>query len=229
MELSGRLKQIADLVTKGAFVADIGTDHAFVPVYLVQQGICNKALAMDINKGPLERAKIHISGYQLEDRIETRLSDGMEALKKDEVDLVIIAGMGGPLMIKILTDYPEKTASISEFILQPQSEIPKFRQFLIEHDFIIENEEIIFEDGKYYPMMKVKHGVQKPYNQIEYKYGKHLLEKKSTVLRDSIEKEVKQLHSVLSHLKNSGSKKTEERCRELEMELALAVEALKVF
>ena len=107
MELSKRLYAVAGLVTKGASVADIGTDHGYIPIYLIEQGISPKAIALDINKGPLERARMHIVGHGLKDRIETRLSDGLEAVMPGEVDTMIAAGMGGGLIIKILTEGKE--------------------------------------------------------------------------------------------------------------------------
>ena len=94
MELSKRLTAVAGLVTEGASVADIGTDHGYIPIHLIEQNLSPKVIAMDINKGPLERARIHIAGYGMSDRIETRLSDGLAAVKPKEVEEMIVAGMG---------------------------------------------------------------------------------------------------------------------------------------
>ena len=93
MELSKRLTAVAGLVTEGASVADIGTDHGYIPIHLIEQNLSPKVIAMDINKGPLERARIHIAGYGMSDRIETRLSDGLAAVKPKEVEEMIVAGM----------------------------------------------------------------------------------------------------------------------------------------
>ncbi len=225
MELSKRLEHVAGLVTKGAFAADIGTDHAYVPVYLLQQGISEKALAMDINKGPLERAALHIRSYGYADRIETRLSNGMEAMHAGEVDTVILAGMGGPLMSRILTAYPEKTESVREFILQPQSEIREFRKFLIENGFQIIVEDMVLEDGKYYPMMKAVHGISEEYRDIELKYGKMLLESGHPVLKDYIEKELRHTMKLIRNLDSHHSEKTIARIHELEEEMKLIMKA----
>ncbi len=102
MELSNRLETIASFVTEGYVVADIGTDHGYIPIYLTSNGNCPRAYAMDVNKGPLSRAQEHISQYGLDAYIETRLSDGLEALKPGEGDTLVIAGMGGPLVEKIV-------------------------------------------------------------------------------------------------------------------------------
>ena len=102
MELSKRLYAVAGLVTEGASVADIGTDHGYVPIYLVINNIASKVIAMDINRGPLERARMHIIGHGLKGKIETRLSDGLKEIEPFEVEGMIAAGMGGGLVIKIL-------------------------------------------------------------------------------------------------------------------------------
>ena len=104
MELSKRLYAVASLVTEGASVADIGTDHGYVPIYLMKNKIASKVIALDINKGPLERARMHVIGHGLKGQIETRLSDGLKNVKPGEVDTMIAAGMGGGLVIKILND-----------------------------------------------------------------------------------------------------------------------------
>ena len=101
IQISKRLKYVADFITPGLVLADIGTDHGFIPIYMVLDGKTPKAYAMDINEGPLERAKEHILEKKLEDKIETRLSDGLNKLSGGEAQSVLIAGMGGALIIKI--------------------------------------------------------------------------------------------------------------------------------
>ena len=122
-ELSKRLQAVADLVTPGMRLADVGTDHAYIPIYLTQNGLVPSAIAMDINKGPLERADTHILEHGLDGKIVTRLSDGLVNLKMEEADTMIAAGMGGGLVIHILNEDPAKTRSLKELILQPQSEL----------------------------------------------------------------------------------------------------------
>lgn len=130
MELSRRLYAVASLVTEGASVADIGTDHGYIPIYLVQKQIASKVIALDINGGPLERAKMHIIGHNLKGKIETRLSDGLQAVEPGEVDTIIAAGMGGGLIIRILEEGREVVDQLKACVLQPQSEIWKVRKFL---------------------------------------------------------------------------------------------------
>ena len=143
MELSKRLHAVAGLVTEGASVADIGTDHGYIPIYLVENRISPRVIAMDINRGPLERARFHIQEHGMEAQIETRLSDGLSALVPGEADTMIAAGMGGGLVIKILTQTPQVTDSLQEFILQPQSEIAKVREYLNSNGFISVAEDMV--------------------------------------------------------------------------------------
>ncbi len=114
------------------------------------------AFAMDINEGPLSRAREHVEENGLSDRIELRLSDGLCALQPGEAETAVLAGMGGGLMIRILKNSPDVTAGMKEFILQPQSEIARVRAFLLEEGFLFIREDMVFEDGKFYPMMKVR-------------------------------------------------------------------------
>ena len=118
MQLSQRISSVASMVTAGNCLADVGTDHGYVPIYLYERKIIPRAIAMDVNKGPLERASLHIAESGMKGVIETRLSDGLAALKAGEADSIVIAGMGGPLMIRILSAYPEVTASAKELILR---------------------------------------------------------------------------------------------------------------
>ena len=149
------MKAVASMVTSGNVLADIGTDHGYVPIFLIQQNRIPKAIAMDINKGPLQRACENIAMCQLENYIETRLSDGVQRLKVGEVDSILIAGMGGELVIQIISNGMDVCRSAKELILQPQSELGKVRRFLREQKFKIIDEDMVIEDGKYYPMIKV--------------------------------------------------------------------------
>lgn len=154
--LSNRMQALTDMVTPGTVITDVGCDHGFVSVYLVQKGISPRVIAMDVRSGPLEHAREHIREYGLEDSIETRLSDGLHSLKTGEAAGMICAGMGGPLMEKILTEGRQQAHDFAELILQPQSEIPHFRAFLREEGYLLLDENIIYEEGKYYFMMKVR-------------------------------------------------------------------------
>lgn len=158
MELSKRLQAIADMVTTGSRTADVGCDHGFVSIYLYENKIAPKVYAMDLREGPLQRAREHIEAKGFSDYIETRLSDGVEALAAGEADTLICAGMGGRLMAEILSKGHEKAAMMKELILQPQSELRYFREFLRQSGFVIVKENMIKEDGKFYPIIKAVYG-----------------------------------------------------------------------
>ena len=120
MQLSLRLKTVADSVTGGNRVADVGCDHAYIAIHLAENNIAPRVVAMDVNKGPLSKAMENIEIRGLEDRIETRLSDGLARLNPGEADTVVIAGMGGALMVRILTEGESALYVVKELILQPQ-------------------------------------------------------------------------------------------------------------
>ena len=151
VELSARLKRIADMVSAGNVVCDVGCDHGFVSIYLMQKQIATKVYAMDVRKGPLDRAKEHIEAYGLAEKIETRLSDGVEKLCVGEAEAMVLAGMGGKLMQKILSEGRDKCQSMKELVLGPQSEVVQFRAFLRKEGYRIVEEDMILEDGKFYP------------------------------------------------------------------------------
>ena len=154
ISLSERLLMSAKMVTKGSRVADVGCDHAHTGIWLIKNDIASKVIAMDVRKGPLEKARENIKLYGLDGIIETRLSDGLEKLSVGEADSIVIAGMGGTLTVEILKNGIEKAAAARELILQPQSDIGMVRRFLRENGFVITQEKMCKEDGKYYNSMR---------------------------------------------------------------------------
>lgn len=155
ISLSKRMQAAADLVSQGRRVCDVGCDHGYVSIYLVQSGKSPRVLAMDVRKGPLLRAQEHVRRYRAEDYITLRLSDGLSAYRAGEADTLLCAGMGGRLMMEILEKDREKTADFEELVLQPQSDLPLFRKFLRENGYRFIEERMVFEEGKFYPLMKV--------------------------------------------------------------------------
>ena len=221
--LSKRLLAVAGFVTPGSRVADIGTDHAFVPIYLMEHKIVPSALAMDIGKGPLLAAEEHIKEHGLEKYITARQSDGVLALQDGEADSVIIAGMGGALVIKILSEGRERLRNVKELILQPQSEVEKVRHFLYESGYHITAEEMVFEDGKYYPMMHAVPGRDDTvYPESYFKYGGWLFREKNEVLLRYLEKEEREVREIQKKLL-PGQEKERIRARLDEIKERLAV------
>ncbi len=154
MQLSKRLQAVADMVPKKSKVADIGCDHAYVSMYLVQNRIADKVIAMDVNQGPLQKAKENIEKYGCSDMIELRLSDGAMKLQQGEADVLLIAGMGGGLVQKILSDSIEIVKKCKALVLQPQSETANVRRFMYRIGFQIAEEKILIEEGKFYMMFR---------------------------------------------------------------------------
>ena len=174
MLLSDRMRAVVGLVEPCKSIADIGCDHGYVAMELVRSNICRHVIAMDINKGPLERARHNVRDYDMQDYIETRLSDGVQALRAGEVEGIICAGMGGRLVISILEQDKELVCDLRQVILQPQSELDEVRGYLRENGFIIDREDMVYEDGKYYPMMRALPGA---FGKLEKQVGGNLEQK----------------------------------------------------
>ncbi len=227
VQLSERLLAAAGMVTKGNIVADVGCDHAYTSIYLCQAGIAPKVIAMDVNKGPLVGAKANVEEAGLSEQIDIRLSDGLKKLLPGEADTVLLCGMGGLLMIKILSDYPEATASLKELILQPQSEVGEVRMFLHKQGYEITEEHMLKEDGKFYVMMRaVKSEVPQAYEtECDYVYGKLLLEEKNPVLLEYLDREHRLRADVLTALSGQDTENARARKESLAMEFSLIEEA----
>lgn len=232
MELSARLEAVAKMVTKGNRVCDVGCDHGYISIYLVKNNISPYVYAMDVNKGPLERAKEHIIAYGFENRIETILSDGLIALKEKESDALVCAGMGGKLVVKILTEGMEKVQKMQELILQPQSEIHLVRAFLREQGFYIDKEDMVYEEGKYYPMMHVLVHCDKNNedNPVFDKFGPMLLKEKNPILGDYLEYTKNTLNEIEQKLRaESKTDKIEKRMTELKIQQKEVEDAIMYF
>lgn len=241
MRLSERLERVVSFVRPCASAADIGTDHALVPVELVRRGIVKKALAMDVRPGPLSRAKEQICRAGLSDQIEPRLSDGLAALKPQEAETVIIAGMGGELIIRILTVGRHMWDSVAQWVLSPHSEVFKVRGWLLENGFSIEKEDMVCEDGKYYVLMDVKRAeaeteagegtgaeaglkTESPARDAEFVrllYGDGLIRERNPVLAQYLKEEEQMLMEREASLRQSakGSLRAAERLKETETRL----------
>ena len=226
MQLSKRMALLASKVTEGNRLADVGTDHGYIPIVLVQEKKIPSAIAMDVNIGPLNRAQEHIQAYGLDTYIETRLSDGLAKLRAGEADTVLIAGMGGPLTVRILSEGMHCLDSVKELILQPQSDIQQVRAYLSSHQFRIVEEDIVLDEGKFYPVMKVVHGQMEEMGEAELSYGKQSLQRSPKVLRQYLKEEIRKTEAVLRALETAGKAETE-RYAELYDKLTLLKDTLK--
>lgn len=152
-----RLDMIAENAS-GRVIADIGTDHAFVPVKLIEKGKCERVIATDLNKGPLDAARRSVEKNGMSDKIELRLGNGLAPIALGECDTVIIAGMGGELLCKILSDGKDIANSTELLILQPMNAQDLLRKYLNENNYTIIDEDITVEGFKVYNLLKVKNG-----------------------------------------------------------------------
>lgn len=220
MELSERLRTVAEAVTPGNRVADIGTDHGYVPIWLVEHDRIPEAIASDLREGPLERAKAHIREKHLEDRIRTRLGSGLQGIDPEEVDTVIMAGMGGDLISRLLEERSQFFEQEKELILQPQSEWFKVRHVLHDHGYRIDREWMVLEDGHYYVIIRGLPGKEIYNNTWEYLYGRYLLEGRDPVLMDYLAMEYRKKEKIIRNLegKDSSRHAAEERLSALRNE-----------
>lgn len=208
MNLSIRLQTIADMVPAGAKMADIGTDHGHLPICLVQSGKIRHAVAMDVGEGPLSRAQHAIRQCHLTKHIETRLSDGAAGLQPGEVDTIVIAGMGGALIQKIMGEGRHMWDSVSHWIISPQSEQGETRHWLEQNGFCIAGENMVLDGGKYYVIMDVIRGTMCYKYEYEYTYGSELIRSRHPVLQEYLMKEQEKMKELLSALEQkSGNRK----------------------
>ena len=226
--ISKRLMMNCAMVPKCRTFADIGCDHAYSSIYLAISGVAGKCIAMDVVEGPLARAKENIAKYGLEDKIEVRQSDGLSQLAEKEAEVIMISGMGGPLMLDILKCGIHRVREANVLILQPQSELVLFRKGLKELTLSLSDEDMCCEDGKYYTAMYVENRVKqeeakqeiKVSQQIAAKYGLCLIEKRHPILAEYIDREIEKKKQIEEKLSEQQTARGIERLLALRTELA---------
>ena len=201
INLSKRMQAIADKVTVDSSVADIGCDHGFVAIYLAQQKGVKKIFALDVNKGPLLRAKEHIEMNGLSQVIETRLSDGAKALSVNESDAAIIAGMGGKLITRILTDSSDKFKVMKEVILSTHSEIDCVRAYLCSEGYEIIDEDMVYDEEKFYQIIRCRYtGSAYVLSKEELLFGPKNIAQKNQVLRQYIKEKIEKKLAIKDNI-----------------------------
>ncbi|MDO4534244.1 MAG: class I SAM-dependent methyltransferase [Clostridium perfringens] len=215
MELSKRLMKIASYVDNCETIADIGTDHGYIPIYLVKNKVCKKAIASDINKGPIEKAKTNIRFEGLSKSINCLLGPGLRPIKIGEVNGVIIAGMGGNLTRDIILEDIEKVKLYDFLILQPAQNPEVLREYLYTNNFEIINEDLIFDEGKFYELFKVKYSENHKKidikDEIFYEISSILLENKNPLIDSYLKSKIERYENIISYIKEDTSLAKEKR------------------
>lgn len=218
MTLSPRLQAIANKVKTGDIVADIGTDHAYVPTFLLKNNKIPHAIACDINKKPLKKAESTLKKYNLMDKAELRLGSGLEPIEADEVDTVIIAGMGGELIARLLGEDIKKTRQIKKFIFQPMSQEHLLRQFLKDNHFKITSEQTVLEEDsshqRFYTIITAKAGEMESFDQNDALFGYRPAIVKDKTYRDYLIYLIKWYKTSVDKMEGSLNPKTVKRRQE---------------
>lgn len=167
LKLQPRLACIASLVSRGARLADVGTDHGYLPVFLLQRGVIERAIASDLRAEPLAHARRSAREYGVEGKIDFRLCSGLDTISPDEVDTVVIAGMGGELIVKLLEAAPWTRDKALKLILQPQSKPEILRKWLCEKGYSIIDETLVRDKGTLYAVLCVTVGERKTLSEAQ--------------------------------------------------------------
>lgn len=216
-----RLETIKSMVTKCNIVADIGTDHGYMAEMLLKEDICEKVIATDINKGPLNRAIEHLTNINLNDKVDFRLGSGLTVLKENEANAIIIAGMGGELIADIIEANINIALSANELILQPMTTTDRLRRYLYEHNFKIIDEKIVKELHHYYFIIKAvwskdeNEEISKTEDEIYFETGNILIKKKDSVMMEYLQRQININNNIIQNLEKNRNEEYNEKIRTL--------------
>jgi tRNA (adenine22-N1)-methyltransferase len=204
INLKGRLQKVASMAGHCSKPADIGTDHAYLPIYLVQSGICPMAIATDIKKGPLRKAEKNINKYHMQNKIELRQGDGLIPIKDDGCDVLIIAGMGG-VLIRDIIEKSIDTAKEAKFILmQPMYAEEALREFLYRYGFNILEEALAKHEGRIYAVIKAAYdGIAREEETFYLHIGRRLFEQRDPLLKEYLRKRIKRQDRIVQGMSKS--------------------------
>lgn len=204
VRLKPRLAALAGLIPPGDVVADIGTDHAYLPLYLAGRGLVEKVIAIDNRPAALERARRLIKRDGTGAKIELRLGDGLDPVKpEDKVETVVIAGLGGRTICRLLAAARDKWDWFGSMVFQPMQEAPLLRRWLAAHDMRLVSERLVREGRKIYEIMLVRRGRQRIYEPLLYELGPCLLRDRDPLLEPLIEQKIRRCRSIIEALERS--------------------------
>lgn len=202
MNLSIRLQAIADMVPTGARLADIGTDHAYLPLYLISTGKIAFAVAGEVNQGPYDSAKSMLAKLDIEEKIKLRFGNGLAVVHPGEIDTVVIAGMGGNTIIDILSAQPEVTSALQTLILQPMIASSSVRHWLLEHNWQIVAEKLVKEDILY-EIIVAQPGRSEKIEPILLDVGPVLWKQRQPLLREHLAQLIEKTQRIIDNIKLS--------------------------
>ncbi len=229
MVLSERLKKIAECVEYADCIADIGTDHAYLPIALIQNKKAKRVIASDLREKPLVRAKNNINEVGLSGEIDVRQAYGARGLKPHEADAVVMSGMGGDLMLKIIADRPEVFKELDAMYLSPQSEIYDFRKGLMKIGYRIEDEWMVEDDHKFYFIIKAHEGhEEEEYKECELYYGRKLLQKGDDTVSKCINNDFRIQKELVKKVCEVGTVGALKRANEIKSKMEMMHEALGI-
>jgi tRNA (adenine22-N1)-methyltransferase len=220
--LTPRLEAVAKFVLPGQVVADIGTDHAYIPIYLVQSGNSQKAIATDIHDGPYRIARDRVNVCGLQDKIDVRKGDGFRPVKAGEAQVAVLAGMGGITIRDILCQSPQVVNSLKQLVLQPMTAPEEVRRWLAENGWKLDNECIIKEDENYYQIISAVKGTQiwpEKKSSLLWHLGSAVVARGDFVILEYIEKLITVNRKLLAELGQLDTPKGKARIKELEQQI----------
>lgn len=211
IKINDRLLTAVTYVREGSVLADVGTDHAYLPIYLLNSGLISRAIAADINVGPLEKAKENIQKYGYGEEIRTVLCDGLAKINSDDVDDVAIFGMGGELIVKIIDQASWLKNPQKRLILQPMTHPEKLREYLAENGYMIVGEVLSYDRGKIYQTICAEYdGEIRSFNEFTLLFGERILNEGSPLLLDLLISVKNQLHRRIEGKAEGGDDVTTE-------------------
>ena len=229
MQISNRLKKIISFIEKEDKIADIGTDHGFVPNFIVNENISNYVISSDISENSLKKSIELTKEYNNEDKIKNRVGSGLKVLEVSEVDIAIIAGMGGLLISDIIKESFDVAINLKKLILQPMQAKKDLRIFLYEQGFEIIDEAIIYEDKKYFEIIVTRYtgNIKKISDEIFYDIPEIPYKRKDDIMRSYLENRIEYNTLLIENLKRSSDfNKVCEKLKELEIFVSKCKELL---
>ena len=213
--LSQRLEKLASYVEQSDILGDIGTDHGFIPIDLLENDPTHEIIASDLNQGPLDNAKEELSQRGLLDLVDLRLGGGLEPYLPGEIDTALIAGMGGTLIRNILEDGKEHLPYLKKLILQPMHGVVELRRFLLNNGYQIVDEDLIYENNIYYEIIVAKRGKPQGYDHMNLEFGFYMLDKNPELSKVYITEKMNKLQGIVNNITRHGSSASQEKIKEL--------------